>query len=333
MKEKFKKKVSKNKATNKNNINNTEVTKNVSNDSIKEEEKKDFAMTTISLDGLSSRSRVLLFRELTAIATKNDIEQLLFSFTSYDKRLFEFKIELNPNLRQPGNGIVEKIGSCFEITEILKTLKPSLQAKISEKLLNSRLENETLTIENPILIIGEKTLDLNMLNILLDFEVARRLQKFSLNDEKHMENFEKIMKNNENSNEIICVASEMHEIYKNFEENISNNTTTLSNASKNQYDNYNRKKLDEVPIGSAIVGLLKISENYKEKKHIDVKVEKNNLTVENLKELNDSMAIVDNLNSLKFELRNEMFNLMCLKIENTKNVDNSKIIATIKEIN
>ncbi len=59
-------------------------------------------LTRISLDGLSSRTRVLLFRELTA-AVKGEDQAIPFLLNEK-----EFNIKLNPTLRQPGDGVVSR---------------------------------------------------------------------------------------------------------------------------------------------------------------------------------------------------------------------------------
>ncbi|MES2608324.1 MAG: hypothetical protein V4544_06315 [Pseudomonadota bacterium] len=131
------------------------------------------ALTRISLDGLSSRSRIFLFRELTA-AVKGEDQAIPFLLNEK-----EFNIKLTPILRQPGNGIVAGIGMHREIHPVLDIYKTSYQKKIAKKLLKARKKDDGsyhYSIRYPRLSHEGEIVDLERLNVLLDFEVARRLQ-------------------------------------------------------------------------------------------------------------------------------------------------------------
>lgn len=230
-------------------------------------------LTRITLDGLSSRSRVLLFRELTA-AVKGEKQTIPFSFYGY-----KFSINLNPSLRQPSDGIVSKIGKHCEIYTVLKAHKES-QKEIAKKLLKARKKTKKGTyhalIKNPVLSGESKGVDLDMLNVLLDFEVARRLQFTSDHDIAQRDDAGEYLdyigdqgKEGESSGDQndIAAAEIRYAMYNDFCENITasqkRNTQRAQNknhdARKIRYMNSDRNKLDEVPVASAIVGALKLS--------------------------------------------------------------------------
>lgn len=132
----------------------------------------DYPLIRISLDGLSSRTRILLWRELTAFVKEPNLS---IPFILNNK---EFNINLIPTLRQPGNGLITGIGTYNDIYTILRNLTPDYQKAIADKLIKARNKKPYhSSIPNPIIQLEGKTLDLEFLNILLDFEVARRLQK------------------------------------------------------------------------------------------------------------------------------------------------------------
>jgi hypothetical protein len=129
-------------------------------------------LSRISLDGLSSRTRILLFREVTAHASARNIS-IPFLFHGKD-----FEIDLSPSLTQPGDGIINKIGTSRNIFEVLNIFTPEYQKIISEKLIRVRKAKSPYhpDIPYPVLVREDEKLDLEILNILLDFEVAKRLQ-------------------------------------------------------------------------------------------------------------------------------------------------------------
>jgi hypothetical protein len=144
--------------------------------------------TSIPLDGLSSRTRILLIREITA-SLRGVSTTVPFAFHGK-----EFKIVITPSLRQPGSGIVSRIGEYADVVNVLDIYKTSYQATIAKKLIKARQKPDGHNqgaldyhpaISKPILSLDreegveqdyKEKLDLEMLNILLDFEVARRLQ-------------------------------------------------------------------------------------------------------------------------------------------------------------
>lgn len=254
-------------------------------------------LTRITLDGLSSRSRVLLFRELTA-AVKGEKQTIPFLLNEN-----EFHITLNPTLRQPGDGIVSGIGKHLEVYTILDAYKPSYQTRIAENLLRARVQmasekrryhgkHQGVDIERfkdllekkinldskmcDILSHDGMTLNLEQLNVLLDFEVARRLQFTSDHDIAQRDDAGEYLdyigdqgKEGESSGDQndIAAAEIRYAMYNDFCENITasqkRNTQRAQkknhDARKIRYMNSDRNKLDEVPVASAIVGALKLS--------------------------------------------------------------------------
>ncbi len=125
----------------------------------------------INLDGLSSRTRILLFRELTTLGQK----KIKLPFVFHGKA---FEIVLKPTENQPGNGIITGIISSKNIVNVLGIYTTDYQKVVAKKLLLARGNRGRYhqAINFPILQREDEQLDLEMLNILLDFEVARRLQ-------------------------------------------------------------------------------------------------------------------------------------------------------------
>ena len=127
-------------------------------------------LTQIDLDGLSSRARILLLKDLTTCAEGRKVTIPL------QLREKEFRIELNPKPRQPGNGGViekdQKYGKKHEEIHAVLSAQPGDQKAVAPvKLVTARKANHS-EITDPVI----NGLDLEMLNVLLDFEVARRLQ-------------------------------------------------------------------------------------------------------------------------------------------------------------
>lgn len=254
-------------------------------------------LTRITLDGLSSRSRVLLFRELTA-TVKGEEKTVPFSLNKN-----EFHIKLNPTLRQPGDGIVSGIGKHLEVYTILDAYKTSYQTRIAKNLLRARVQmasekrryhgkHQGVDIERfkdllekeinldskmcDILSHDGMTLNLEQLNVLLDFEVARRLQFTSDHDTAQRDSAGEYLdyigeqgKEGESAGNPsdIAAAETQYARYNDFCKNItaSKNRNTQraedqgSDSRKVQYMNSDRDKLDAVPVASAIVGALKLS--------------------------------------------------------------------------
>ncbi|MDP3936301.1 MAG: hypothetical protein Q8Q56_04880 [Alphaproteobacteria bacterium] len=136
-------------------------------------------LSRISLDGLSSRTRIMMLRELI-MAAKGTRPSIPLSFHGT-----EFNLDLAPTPDQPGNGILRCIGSyAGDIFPVIESFKEKSQAKFARKLAKARKVAATHAaghldyhpaIPDPELTEGGKKVDLEMLNLLLDFEVARRL--------------------------------------------------------------------------------------------------------------------------------------------------------------
>ncbi len=147
-------------------------------DKFKQELSATSNLSRISLDGLSSRTRIIMMREL--IAAANGV-RLSIPLEFQGKK---FDLDLNPTKHQPGNGELKSIGSySFEVFPVLISHQ-ELQASVAKKLAEARKVSASHAagqsayhpaITDPNLTKGNKSLDLEMLNILLDFEVARRL--------------------------------------------------------------------------------------------------------------------------------------------------------------
>ena len=158
----------------------TNTTARVAIEKFKQElKKKKSTFSRISLDGLSSRTRIMLMRELI-IAAKGATLSIPLSFHGA-----EFKLDLKPTPDQPGSGILTSIGSYKgDVFPVLTSYNETYQAKCARKLAKARrVSDEHIAghldyhpaIPNPVLTEGGKSIDLEMLNLLLDFEVARRL--------------------------------------------------------------------------------------------------------------------------------------------------------------
>ena len=204
---------------------------------------------------MSSRTRVLLFREITA-SLRGVSTTVPFAFHGK-----EFEIAITPSLRQPGSGIVSSIGKYADVVNVLDIYKNSYQAKIAEKLSDARKKPAAhepyaldyhRKIRKPILSLDreegvaqdyKEKLDLEMLNILLDFEVARRLQGTT---EKEKNSY--YAKKTEQKNRLALFIG-----------NIEQSHTALS-PTDNGYMMNDREALDSVPVASAVVGLLKLSQ-------------------------------------------------------------------------
>ena len=142
-------------------------------------------------------------------------------------------------------GVVLGIGKHSEIYAVLDIYKTSYQKRIAKKLLKARKKTDDLyhnSIFHPILSNEGEIVDLERLNILLDFEVARRLQDSNI------------------------VGGPLNEA---FHDDIAQSKTRNTQRAQNQgheswkrnYMNSDRDMLDRVPVGSAIVGALKLSVN------------------------------------------------------------------------
>lgn len=225
----------------------------------------------IDLNGLSSRTRILLIREITA-SLKGMKTKVPFIFHGK-----EFKIAIDPTLRQPGDGIVSNIGKYVDVVNVLNTYTGEDQTKIAEKLVKARKKAAEHTqcaldyhpkISSPILSLDRQEgveqdntekLDLEMLNILLDFEVARRLQGTKEEEEKsyYAESIEqggrftKFTGNLDAAYTVIEASARSSDEVKNAKCGIQK---------KIKYINDDRSVLDSVPVASAVVGLLKLSQ-------------------------------------------------------------------------
>ncbi|MDP3641197.1 MAG: hypothetical protein Q8R43_02035 [Alphaproteobacteria bacterium] len=227
--------------------------------------------TSIPLDGLSSRTRVLLFREITA-SLRGVSTTVPFEFDGK-----KFKIAITPSLRQPGSGIVSSIGKYADVVNVLDIYKNSYQAKIAEKLSDARKKPAAhepyaldyhKKIRKPILSLDreegvaqdyKEKLDLEMLNILLDFEVARRLQ-----GTKEQEEQSYYAQSIKQGGRFTKFTDNLDAAYKVLKESACE-SDEVKNAKcgiqrKIDYINGDREALDSVPVASAVVGLLKLSQ-------------------------------------------------------------------------
>lgn len=136
-------------------------------------------LSRISLDGLSSRTRIIMMRELI-IAANGAKLSIPLSFHGT-----EFNLNLTPTPDQPGSGILTCIGSYKDdVFPVLTSYKEAYQAKYAKKLAKARKVSDGHgvggldyhpAIVTPELTEDGKRVDLEMLNLLLDFEVTRRL--------------------------------------------------------------------------------------------------------------------------------------------------------------
>lgn len=223
--------------------------------------------TPIDLDGLSSRTRILLFKELTTLASVQDAS-LPFIFQGK-----QFTINLKPSLRQPGDGIITTIGTYRKVFDILHIYTPEYQKVISNKLLDARRARPYHpAIPHPNLLKEDNSFDLEMLNILLDFEVARRLQ--GTVEEEKKAYFLKKMEDEaivdfdpdignmvESGHPLLWPSRYFIEKIKKNEEVNKEKAESLEKADerKIRFMKSDKQSLDDVPVASAIVGALKLS--------------------------------------------------------------------------
>lgn len=241
--------------------------------------RRDFSQpiqTTINLSGLSSRTRILLFRELTASA-EAQFESIPFIF--HEKT---FTISLQPSLRQAGDGIVSGIGKHIDIYNCLHRFKPIEQGRYAARLLDARQKYHP-RMENSFIEGGKQRIDLELLNILLDFEVARRLQRSGLQEKS-------IQEEGDFAAEVLDIYAEMARKgdggcdqetfeslearftsslpYVNFSKTIERNHDTNTGRAEHydeadqrklSYMNSDKQQLDRVPVASAIIGAIKLS--------------------------------------------------------------------------
>jgi len=242
------------------------------NRKFRQENEDQSSYTPIDLTGLSSRTRILLIREITA-SLRGVKTKVPFEFHGK-----EFKIAIDPTLRQPGDGIVSNIGKYVDVVNVLNTYTGEDQTKIAEKLVKARKKAAEHTqcaldyhpkISSPIILSldseegvepGDKEkLDLEMLNILLDFEVARRLQGTKAQEEQsdyaqsiaQGGRFAKFTDNLDAAYKVIEASARSSDEVKNAKCGIPR---------KIKYINDDRSVLDSVPVASAVVGLLKLSQ-------------------------------------------------------------------------
>lgn len=218
-------------------------------------------LTRIILDGFSSRTRILILREITA-AVRGENTNIPFRLHNQD-----FSLNLIPSRRQPGNGILSRVvvddnnnavnGTHEQIYNILDIYKNSYQRRITRRLYNARqipdnhvifARDYHLNMQNQTRIRAEaKTLNLEMLNLLLDFEVARRLQGTE-DDENNSAFFQ----------EVVDVNHAQHAAHVDFVADIQASTVVNNAADPNVYASTDKEEFDRIPIASAIVGILKI---------------------------------------------------------------------------
>lgn len=245
-------------------------------------DKKD--LERINLDGLSSRSRILLFRELTTNALAQNIS---LPFIFHNK---EFDISLKATLRQPGDGIISTIGKYKDIFDILNIYSLDYQKEISKKLKKARQAKPYHPpIPFPILTKEDKTFDLEILNILLDFEIARRLQ--GTQEQEKNSYFAKEIRywggylddladcyrkegiaygDQQTIDKAVRITDAFFSPYgRSFEKFLSNikknQETNLKKETQGDkkiaYIQMDKDNYDSIPIASAIVGVLKLSSN------------------------------------------------------------------------
>jgi len=248
----------------------------------------------ICLDNLSSRTRILLFRELTTFAPKST-STIFFVFHEC-----EFSFAFQKTLRQPGSAILSKIDRYEDVYQVLDIYTLDYQQQIAIKLWEARSSKKPYHPEIPYPNIAKdgKILNLELLNILLDFEVARRLQGDTKTEksnnyykkleiivskwrdlkkeaEKKDENLEKKI----NSEEILAnseyqsirarwnpVAGFINKIIENeaiYEKEAKESSdvrcSDYTEKDKMRYIRDDRNLLDELPIATAITGIFKIS--------------------------------------------------------------------------
>lgn len=202
-------------------------------------------LSPIDLDGLSSRTRIIMFRQLIAAAL--EIKKIDISNTDGKTTVLsiplkfhgkEFALDLFPTSDQPGNGILTCIGSYEkEVHPVIESYKEKAQAKFSKKLTKARTAQHTPgqqdyhpAIPNPNLEEDGKKVNLEALNLLLDFEVARRL-----------------------------IGSQTEE---NAAHVVVKGATAMTSPIKQAKNEY-AVRFDSVPVASSIVGLLKLPQQSK----------------------------------------------------------------------
>ena len=206
----------------------------------------DNPLTSINLDGFSSRTRVLLFRELTAHSLA---QHRSIPFVFHGK---EFRINLQQSLRQPGDGIIDTIGTHGDIFGVLDIYTSEYQKLISEKLMSARHSKPLYhpAIPYPSLSKEAQSIDLEILNILLDFEVARRLQGTQGEEQEVVQRLQ-------------GTPSEQHafDFLQRIIQNRIANINKVAGLPTKKIDYMEGDKLlhDRVPVASAIVGLLSLS--------------------------------------------------------------------------
>lgn len=244
-------------------------------------------LTPIDLTGMSSRTRILLIRELTA-ALKGGKKEIPFKLHNTD-----FKISLDPSLRQPGDGIVNAIGRYDEIVPVLKNNENTDQST-SKALLDARKKQPGHTTYNldyhpQIQVANPKhnntTVNLEILNLLFDFEVARRLQQATsstkyaeeMNDKarsvsvsrKAWKTFQNNLTAGHDQNKTNAKIAARDEALKGLEDFYKSKKLDIKKITEEKKDDAvqrkivlieeDRLKFDLVPMGSAVVGMLHVS--------------------------------------------------------------------------
>ncbi len=246
----------------------------------KQRVKGNHPLVPINLDGLSSRTRILLFRELT---THTLAQPISIHFAFHGKG---FKIDLKPSLKQPGDGIINTIGTHKTVFDVLHIYTPEYQKLISKKLVDARRAKPYhLDIPHPILSREDQSIDLEMLNILLDFEVARRLQ--GTKQEEEASYFAKEIdywggyfdyiadafrkdgtytgvgaEQEKKAERVVQMYDFFTDFIKNIEENHKTNLMKVlawADSRKVGFMEGDKNSHDSVPVASAIVGALTLS--------------------------------------------------------------------------
>jgi hypothetical protein len=147
----------------------------------KKEYRSQNSLSVISLDDVSSRSRILLVRELTTLMLEKIEDQKYWIRRKdglYSRFLLKFKFgQLQFTVTnfhtpaQPGGFILNEIGKHIEIQKDLERQKES-SSRIAKSLKNSRKTKQPIRLKE-----ARDNQYRNTLNFLLDLEVARRLQK------------------------------------------------------------------------------------------------------------------------------------------------------------
>ena len=189
-----------------------------------------------------------------------------------------------PSLRQPGDGIVTTIGQHSEIYEVLHNFTPEYQQKIANKITALR-KRKPYHPSNPTLqisVMDGKALDLEILNILLDFEVARRLQWVEGEEKlscfaKEIEYWAKYVdyvgdmgkegeaagseEKNKRAERVLAAQQAFYDFVtrskQSHEKNLGKDKWRGEDKIKHMISD--RSLLDPIPVASAIVGALKLS--------------------------------------------------------------------------